>query len=297
MPPTAPPLPPRPRTGAIAAYADGWRRVAHVPVLVLGLLGAGLFAFGPAPGLGSAGAGLLPRQVDALWLVVHEAIGLGIGPAAPVALAAAVASPVTLSAVFVYLAFAVALTGGVFDRLARRRRVGTGPFWAACGVHGVRFVRLYLLVAPLYAALFVWGFPLLPGAALLPILTAAGVIVEYARVRTVVEDRHSAAGALLAAGRFIRRRPGRVALLYAINLGTIWLLVLAASSMAVDPSTIAGWLLALGWLVLRIAARLASAGAAVSFFQSELAHAGYAAAPIPMWPDSPTVESLRNLRV
>ena len=50
------------------------------------------------------------------------------------------------------------------------------------------------------------------------------------------------------------------------------------------------------YLLLRIWTRLALAAAEVSFFQGELAHASYAAAPLPMWPDSPTVEGLRNLR-
>ncbi|HUF48023.1 MAG TPA: hypothetical protein VMM93_09410 [Vicinamibacterales bacterium] len=285
-------------------------------MLVLGVLAAGLFAFAPAPGLGGAGAGLLPGQVDGAWLLVHEAFGLGIGPGGPVPLADAVASPAVVSAFLLYLAFSAALWGGILDRLARQRRVGTGPFWAACGVHGVRFVRLYLIVIPVYTAVFRWLFPLLLAAAarlvdgsdgmlvlgvasvgLVPLLAGVGVIVEFARVRIVVEDRHSAIGAVAAAARFIRRRPGRVTLLYTINLAAVWVLVAAWSSVQADPSTVAGWLAAVVWLVLRIAARLASAGAAIAFFQSELAHAGYAAAPIPMWPDSPTVEGLRNLRI
>jgi hypothetical protein len=33
----------------------------------------------------------------------------------------------------------------------------------------------------------------------------------------------------------------------------------------------------------------------VVFFQGELAHAGYTAAPLPTWPDSPAVEAIENL--
>jgi hypothetical protein len=34
----------------------------------------------------------------------------------------------------------------------------------------------------------------------------------------------------------------------------------------------------------------------VVFFQGELGHARFTAAPEPIWPDSPAVEAIRNLR-
>ena len=127
-----------PFAAVTGAYLDGWRRVAHAPALVLGLVVAGVFAFAPAPGLGRPTAELLPRQLDAVWLVVHEALGLGIGPAGPVPLLDGVADPAAVAAALLYLVWSTLLWGGVLDRLARRRRVGTGPFWSACGVYGVR---------------------------------------------------------------------------------------------------------------------------------------------------------------
>jgi hypothetical protein len=33
----------------------------------------------------------------------------------------------------------------------------------------------------------------------------------------------------------------------------------------------------------------------IAFFQGQLAHAGYTAAPVPTWPDSPAVEAIANL--
>jgi len=33
----------------------------------------------------------------------------------------------------------------------------------------------------------------------------------------------------------------------------------------------------------------------VAFFQGELAHRDYTAAPMPIWPDAPEVEALENL--
>jgi hypothetical protein len=41
-------------------------------------------------------------------------------------------------------------------------------------------------------------------------------------------------------------------------------------------------------------AKLALLGAQIAFFQSELAHATYTAAPLPVWPDSPSVEAIEN---
>ncbi len=43
------------------------------------------------------------------------------------------------------------------------------------------------------------------------------MIFDYAKIRLVVEDRRSALGALSAAMRFVWRRRGRVAALYALN--------------------------------------------------------------------------------
>jgi len=50
------------------------------------------------------------------------------------------------------------------------------------------------------------------------------------------------------------------------------------------------------YLVARIWGRLAFLGSETVFFQGELAHAQYTAAPLPRWPDSVSVEGIRNLR-
>ena len=49
------------------------------------------------------------------------------------------------------------------------------------------------------------------------------------------------------------------------------------------------------WLLANLWARMAWLGSEIAFFQSELAHARYTAAPLPMWPDSPAVEAIENL--
>ena len=54
-------------------------------------------------------------------------------------------------------------------------------------------------------------------------------------------------------------------------------------------------LLAQLFVLARIWARLAFIASEVVFFQGELAHARYTAAPDPVWPDSPAVEAIRRL--
>jgi hypothetical protein len=41
---------------------------------------------------------------------------------------------------------------------------------------------------------------------------------------------------------------------------------------------------------------MALIGSAMVFFQNELSHAHYTAAPVPTWPDSPAVEAIENLK-
>jgi hypothetical protein len=214
----------------------------------------------------------------------------------------------------------VFLTGGILDRLARGRRMGAAGFFAACGANVSRLLRLNLLMLPCYWALFAWLHPLLFQTASNRIARAAGgptvealwqslflavfvavfvglnFILDFAKVRAVVEDRRSAIGALISAARFVRRRPMRIGYLYALNaaaqfgLGVLWLQLAPRTA---SPAWLA---LAMGqmFLVARLLARLSAFASEVAFFQGELAHAGYTAQPDPLWPDSPAVEAIRN---
>jgi hypothetical protein len=128
-------------------------------------------------------------------------------------------------------------------------------------------------------------------------LAIAGIILDFARVRAVVEDRHSMLGALTAGTRFVRRRPVRVLSLSLLN--GVAMLVVVRIEFQVGTTVAAPWLTTLmsaGLMLLATFARLAMFGSEVVFFQGELAHAGYTAAPLPVWPDSPAVEGIENLR-
>jgi hypothetical protein len=272
------------------AFVDGWRRVVRAPVVTASLILAVLLLAVPLgrdvsepvfPGPAELGARLEPEIVLGLW----------DGAAAP-------ADPTLPGPAFAYILFWLFVSGGILDRFARNRPEGTAQFFAACGVFFVRFLRLGLLVGVLYFALFRWLRPYLwNDVVFVAILGIVILISDFAKVRAVVEDRRSMLGALAAGLRFIRRRPLRTAGLYVLNVLTV-VLVLFAWDHHVAPAANADWLvflLAQVFLALRIAARLALMASEVAFFQGELAHAEYTAAPEIDWPDSPAVEAIQNL--
>jgi len=212
------------------------------------------------------------------------------------------------------------LSGGIIDRYARQRRAGAAPFFSACGVHFFRFLRLAALAAVAYWILFVhvhrwlfgawaninrdlavertailWRFGFYVVFAVL--LAAVNLLFDYAKIRTVVEDRRSMIGAFGAAAGFIRRHPGRTLGLYTAN-ALLFLVVIAAWSFVAPGAGRGGWSMWIGfaagqaYLLVRLALKLQFMASQTSLFQRSLAHADYVAAPVPMWPDSPAVEAI-----
>jgi hypothetical protein len=164
------------------------------------------------------------------------------------------------------------LAGGVIDRYARARPTRGYGFFGACGRHLAAMLRLAALELLLYLA----ADNLPTAAAAVVIAVAISMLLTYARVRLVVEDRRSALGAVLAAGRFLRRHPS-AAVVYLVWAAAIYgtaLYVRGAAPILLLPLF---------------------ASAAV-FFQSRLAHACYTAAPPLEWPESPAAEAIANLR-
>jgi hypothetical protein len=225
-------------------------------------------------------------------------------------------------AIAAYIGLWVFLSGGVLDRLSRGRPVRVAAFFSACGVYFMRFVRLAVVVGIAYCVLFKWLHPflfisvynqltrnmteerdaiVLRGVLYLIFAMAlmlVSLVADIAKVRAVVEDRHSMLGALGASLRFIRRRFFRVSGLYLLNV--IALIVILRLWLQVAPSAgTAPWLaLLIGqvYLLLRVWAKLAFMSSETVYFQGELAHAGYTAAPEPVWPDSPAAEAIGTLR-
>ena len=220
-----------------------------------------------------------------------------------------------------YLLLWIFLVGGVLDRYARGRAIRTAGFFGACGVYFFRFLRLAVIGWLAYAVLFglihgwllddFYGWAtrdftversafLLRAALYLlfgTLLVVCNLVLDYAKIRAVVEDRRSMIGALLAAWRFITRRPLHVSGLYLLN-GLVFFLVLAVYAAVVPGAGSAGLSMWIGFLIgqayilARLWTKLLFYASQTALFQGELAHAEYIAAPESVWPESPAAEAI-----
>ena len=225
------------------------------------------------------------------------------------------------AALALYLAGWAFLSGGILDRYARQRPTRAHGFFAASGVYGFRFLRLAVVAGLVYWWLFAYVHPWLFDAqfdkltrdmnaertAFLvrtifyllfgSMLVAVNLVVDYTKVRIVVEDRRSALGAIAAATRFIRNHPLQVFALYGLNsltflgLIAVWALV-APGTGGAGLSMWASFVLAQLYIVARLLMKLQFIASQIALFQANLAHATYVSAPVPAWPDSPAAEAI-----
>lgn len=213
------------------------------------------------------------------------------------------------------------LAGGIVDRYARNRATRARGFFGACGGHFPALLRLGLLSLVGYWLLFAWVHPLifetayeqlthevtvertafairLAGYGIFGLLLLlVNVVVDYARIRIVVEDRRSAAGGLLAGFRFVRRHAGAVAGVYVLD-GLLFVLLIAVYALVAPGANAPVWgVLVIGqtFILLRHVLKLTFYASETALFQSRLAHAAYAAAPAPAWPESPAAEAIRRI--
>ena len=327
-----------------AAFLDGLRRAASAPMLLIGVWAAtlatalplGLLLFlGIAGDLGpSATAGAVAEGWDEMWWIEFRADATAVeGTFGPWVIGFAATlfnlsnlldgeapGAATLPAVVWFLAWIV-LAGGVIDRLARQRPIGSAAFFSACGGFVWRFARLGVLAAIAYGALFLWFRPWLFGGVYESLtgdvtvertwalsrfglylifgalLAGVDLVFDYTRVRAVVEDRRSMVGALLATLRFMRRHALGVAGLWLLN-GLLLALIYTAYAIVAPGAGASGnavwgvFLIGQLYIAARVFARLAAYASQVSYFQSRLAHATYVARPEPRWPDSPAAEAI-----
>ena len=228
--------------------------------------------------------------------------------------------PVTM-ALATYLLVWTFLSGGILDRYARQRATRAHGFFAAAGVFFWRFLRLAAIAGVVYWFLFtyvhawlfddlytrmtrdlsverdafLWRLTLYVVFAAL--LAATTVVFDFARIRTVVEDRRSIAGSLLAALGFIGRHPRQVLGVYALN-AVAFVVVIAVWAGVAPGASGAGLSVWLGLLagqmfvLARLLVKLQGLASQTALFQRLLAHAGYTAAPAPVWPESPAAETI-----
>lgn len=212
------------------------------------------------------------------------------------------------------------LSAGIIDRYARQYPTRAQGFAAACGAHAAGVSVLAVFGAVVYGwifgvlhpwlldsryasltrdldserAAFLWrvaGYAIVGGIA-----AGANVILDYARIRMVVEDRRSATGSLVAAVRFLSRTPAAAGL-YAVNGITCAVLLAAWAAVApsAGPAGLRMWLafgLGQAFIVARLAIKLHFLASQTALFQRSLAHERFAAAPPFRRPDPPVVETL-----
>jgi hypothetical protein len=290
-----------------------------------------------AAGLGSsAEADTMVNGVSLDWMDLfgESASGLSrtvspavIGFAAPIENLSRVADvagalpPAVIGLVVAYVLLWLFLSGGMLDRYARQRALRSRAFFGACGMLFPRFLRLGLVALVGYGLLFgvihawlfgnVWTsvtremtvertafFLRLALYLVFGVLLAAwNVVLDYARIRTVVEDRRSAIGALWSACRFVAAKPRAVASLYALNAGC-FVVALGIYGMVAPGAAgggVSAWTaFAIGqlFILVRIGLKLTFYASQTALFQQSFAHAAYAAPPQPLWPDSPAAEAI-----
>jgi hypothetical protein len=104
-------------------------------------------------------------------------------------------------------------------------------------------------------------------------------------------------GAVMAAARFVKRRPVETVSLYLLN-GALFVVLLALYALVAPGAGGAGWALWAGlavtqiYLLLRVWVKLVFYASQIALFQASLAHAGYAAGPVRAWPESPAAEAI-----
>jgi len=312
----------------IAAFADGWGRVLRAPAILFGVFAVTWLVAFPAGRLVEESG----RELSSGLLGLIEGLPTGFYPTfTPTLLGTErfvrrgyaflaggpfdvglVAAAATTILVWTFL------LGGILDRYARRRPTRAQAFFGASGVIFFRFLRLGAIASLGYVVLFGIVHPLFfptdypwvsgvnDAAGASPLLTPLyavflllvgfwSAVVDYARIRAVVEDRRSMLGALLAGWRFVTVHPLQTFGLYLLNAAAFGLLVWIAMMAFTSGMSVVGFVAAANFfLLVRLALKLAFFASQTAFFQRSLAHADYTAAPQLLWPESPAAEEIIN---
>jgi hypothetical protein len=310
-----------------AAFADGWGRVLRAPAILLGVCAVTWLIAFPVLRFTEGTSGVL---VEFTELVAGPAMGffptytptlLGTGQflrrahgffAGGGRDAGFVAAAATTLFVLTFL------LGDILDRYARRRPIRAQAFFGVGGVFFLRFLRLGVVAALGYIVLFGAVHPLLfppdypwvaEGSAAgkaSPLLTPIyavflmfatfwNAVIDYARIRAVVEDRRSMLGAVLAGWRFVTAHPLKTFGLYLLNASAFGLVVWIAMTGFTTPMSDVRFLAAANlFLLARLALKLVFFASQTALFQRSLAHVEYTAAPELLWPESPAAEEIIN---
>lgn len=202
-------------------------------------------------------------------------------------------APVVVLGGLAYVLLLWFVTPGIIQRLAAGRALGAQAFLARCGGSTMRMLRLNLATAIIYAALFgglhAWLFDDLFDTltrnttvertaffirlgfylAFFAIVALVNLIADFAKVRMIVEDRHSVLGSVEAAVRFVVSKPATAFGAYALNLALL-LAVLGIYYFVAPGAGTTGWTMWAGFAVSQafIAARILTK---LAFWASEAA--------------------------
>lgn len=202
-------------------------------------------------------------------------------------------APVVVIGGVIYVLLLWFLTPGLIQRLAADRPLGAQAFLGRCGGSAMRMLRLSAVATLTYALLFgsvhTWLFDnvfdtlthdttvertaffirLGLYVAFFAVVAAVNLVFDFAKVRMIVEDRHSVLSSVNASLRFVGSRPAAALGVYALNLALL-LLVLAAYFLVAPGAGTAGWTMWTGFAVSQayIAARIATK---LAFWASEAA--------------------------
>lgn len=202
-------------------------------------------------------------------------------------------APVVVMSGAAYVLLLWFLTPGIIQRLAAGRPLGAQAFLGRCGGSAVRLFRLNIVAAIAYGALFGGGHAWLFGnvfdtltrdltvertaffirlglyVAFFAVVALVNLVFDFARIRMVVEDRHSVVGSIDAALGFVVARPASALGVYALNLALL-LIVLAAYFVVAPGAGTTGWTMwaAFGVSQVYIAGRIVTK---LGFWSSEAA--------------------------
>ena len=202
------------------------------------------------------------------------------------------AVPVVMAgALFVLLVWF--LTPGLICRMATGDPNGRRGLLAVSGAFATRMLRLSLVTSVIYAVLFggvhAWLFDdlferathdvtaertaffirLALYAAFFALVAFVNLIVDMAKVRLVVEDRHSVFAALAAGARFVRANRAVSVGVYLLNVATLGAVIAAYALVA--PGAVTGMWLAFivgqAFIAGRVAVKLAFWAGAIDVLQ------------------------------
>jgi len=256
---------------AFRAFGDGLRRVVSAPsVLVLVWATTVVVSLPATMTIRAAVIRSLGRSLDAAdaaqgmnyeWMREFPASVVGFSATLDnlsALLDRVERPPAVVVTAAIYVVAWMFLSGGVLSRYAHARAPFVPGFFAACRAYFFRFLRLGIIAAIVYGALFGALHPWMFGSlytrltsgvdleqtqfliraglylAFVLLLAAVNIGFDYAKVRTVVDGRRSVVIALGAACRFIRKHPAAAIGVYLLNV-LLFLLVIAGYAMVAPP--------------------------------------------------------------